>query len=142
MFVYLQAEYVTGRNQLNQVSLLDNIILSKKRATLKWDVKQEYPFVDQGAYLRGRPVNLTLTWSIMPKVGAARLSITVQRHCKLFETLASSIPHESRCTIFGNMVPYDVEHFLPWPLFAMTHPGVNFMAIAAGAGLPHVCQPL
>jgi len=36
------------------------------------DLKQEYPFLDQGAGLRGRTVNLTLAWHVMPRVGALR----------------------------------------------------------------------
>jgi Signal peptidase subunit len=70
MFVYLQAEYITERNQLNQVSLADNIIRSRERVNLNWDVRQEYPLIDQGNSLRGQAINLTLVWDVMPKVGA------------------------------------------------------------------------
>lgn len=31
--------------------------------------KTKYAFIDQGKNLRGRDVNLTLVWSVMPKVG-------------------------------------------------------------------------
>jgi hypothetical protein len=33
------------------------------------NLRQKYPFVDQGKNLRGRALNLTLVWNVMPKVG-------------------------------------------------------------------------
>ena len=40
--------------------------------------KTKYAFIDQGKNLRGRDVNLTLVWSVMPKVGE-RACMTVRR---------------------------------------------------------------
>ena len=70
MFVFIQVEYVSERNRLNQVSLMDNIIRSREGVNISWNIRQEYPWIDQGNFLRGRKVNLTLVWDVMPKVGA------------------------------------------------------------------------
>lgn len=32
-------------------------------------LRQKYVFVDRGRGLRGRPLNLTLAWNVMPRVG-------------------------------------------------------------------------
>jgi hypothetical protein len=72
IFAFVQAEYISETNKLNQVSLHDTIILRKKDAKLKKkNMRQEYEFVDQGQHLRGKALNMTLTWEIMPRVGAS-----------------------------------------------------------------------
>lgn len=109
LFVYLQAEYSTPGNEINQVrgcpgrpgcainggvvhgrrsgpgrccagnpaaharpqvSIWDTIIQREEDAVI--DVKslrQEYPLLDQGKNLRSLPMNLTLCWNVMPRVG-------------------------------------------------------------------------
>lgn len=53
--------------------LWDAVVASRPAAHLKLpDLKQEYPFLDQGNGLRGNKVNLTLAWHVMPRVGALR----------------------------------------------------------------------
>lgn len=70
LFVYLQAEYATPTNQLNQISLWDTIIQRREDAVLDVrSLRQEYPLLDQGRHLRDTPLNLTLVWNVMPKVG-------------------------------------------------------------------------
>ena len=70
IFVFLQAEYTTKMNKVNQVSLWDEIILSKAKAKATGSkFKQEYHFNDQGNNLRGRDLNLTLAWNVVPRVG-------------------------------------------------------------------------
>jgi len=70
LFVYLQAEYETPDNELNQVSLWDTIIERREDALLDMrSLRQEYPLLDQGKNLRSLPINLTLVWNVMPKVG-------------------------------------------------------------------------
>ena len=70
MFVYLQGEYETAKNGVNQISLFDDIIRDKAKVALNRSVRQEYQFMDQGNSLRGKQLNMTLVWCIMPKVGA------------------------------------------------------------------------
>jgi signal peptidase complex subunit 3 len=56
-----------------KVVLWDAVVASRPAAHLKLpDLKQEYPFLDQGNGLRGNKVNLTLAWHVMPRVGALR----------------------------------------------------------------------
>lgn len=74
IFAYVQAEYETKLNSVNQASLFDVIITKKSKATLKGKVKQKYDFMDQGKHMRGMPFNLTMTWCIMPRVGAPLVS--------------------------------------------------------------------
>ena len=69
IFAFVQVEYESELNQLNQVSLHDVIITKEKDTKLKRKMRQEYDFIDQGSHLRGMPLNMTLTWCIMPKVG-------------------------------------------------------------------------
>ena len=53
-----------------QVVLWDKIIERKEDARIKVrSLRQKYAFLDQGAGLRGRDLNLTLSWNVMPKVG-------------------------------------------------------------------------
>lgn len=72
IFAYIQAEYVTKLNSVNQASLFDVIMMKKSRTRFKGRVKQKYEFMDQGKHMRGMPFNMTLTWCIMPRVGALR----------------------------------------------------------------------
>ena len=69
IFAFVQAEYESQLNKLNQVSLHDVIITKSKDTKLQRKMRQEYDFIDQGSHLRGVPMNMTLTWCIMPKVG-------------------------------------------------------------------------
>lgn len=50
--------------------LWDKIVTRKEDARIKLRaLRQKYAFLDQGAGLRGRDLNLTLSWNVMPKVG-------------------------------------------------------------------------
>jgi signal peptidase complex subunit 3 len=70
LFVYIQAEYSTPDNHLNEVVLWDQIVQSRSEAHIAVrNLRQKYPFIDQGKHLRGRELNLTLVWNVMPKVG-------------------------------------------------------------------------
>lgn len=74
LFVYVQAEYVTPENKVNQVVLWDRIVQRQKDAHLKIrSLRLKYPFIDRGTNLRGLQYNITVSWDVMPKVG--RLSI-------------------------------------------------------------------
>eukprot|EP00854_Cymbomonas_tetramitiformis_P003896 gene3896-4857_t len=74
LFVFLAAEYSTPQNQLNQVSLWDRIIEHEDDAVLKLPyVRNKYKLIDQGRNLRGKAVNLTLSWNIMPGNRTVRL---------------------------------------------------------------------
>jgi signal peptidase complex subunit 3 len=70
LFVYLQAEYATRDNGVNQVVLWDKIVQDRADALLRVraPLRLKYPFIDRGNDLRGLAYNLTLAWNIMPKV--------------------------------------------------------------------------
>eukprot|EP00892_Ulva_mutabilis_P007437 jgi/Ulvmu1/5065/UM021_0082.1 len=82
IFAYVQAEYETKLNSVNQASLFDVIITKQSKAALKGKVKQKYEFMDQGKHMRGMLFNLTMTWCIMPRVGALR---TYEEHLGTFQ---------------------------------------------------------
>ena len=70
LFVYVQAEYVTPDNKVNQVVLWDRIVQRQKDAHLKIkSLRLKYPFIDRGQNLRGLSYNITVSWDVMPKVG-------------------------------------------------------------------------
>jgi hypothetical protein len=51
--------------------LWDRIVRSKADAVLSIpNLNHKYALLDRGHGLRGRPLTLTLAWSVMPKVGA------------------------------------------------------------------------
>ena len=70
IFAFLQVEYATERNRLSQASIWDDILRPRVRANIDKEIWPEYLVVDQGNYLRDRPINMTLVWDVMPKVGA------------------------------------------------------------------------
>eukprot|EP00244_Chara_vulgaris_P002025 TRINITY_DN1339_c0_g2_i1.p1 TRINITY_DN1339_c0_g2~~TRINITY_DN1339_c0_g2_i1.p1 ORF type:complete len:174 (+),score=30.72 TRINITY_DN1339_c0_g2_i1:213-734(+) len=73
LFVFVCAEYETDLNKINQVSLWDRIIVKKADAKFRLPfVRNKYKLVDQGNYLQGRSLNLTMYWNIMPITGAIR----------------------------------------------------------------------
>lgn len=69
IFAYVQAEYESKLNRVNQASLFDVIITKQSKAKIKGKAKQKYEFIDQGNHMRGMPFNMTMTWCIMPRVG-------------------------------------------------------------------------
>jgi signal peptidase complex subunit 3 len=70
LFVYVQAEYSTPDNHVNQIVLWDQIVERPADAHIRVrNLKQEYAFIDQGHNLRSRDVNITVAWNVMPKVG-------------------------------------------------------------------------
>lgn len=74
LFVYVQAEYATADNKVNQVVLWDKIVQLKQDAHLQVkNLRLKYPFIDRGNNLRGLPYNITVAWNIMPKVGVLLL---------------------------------------------------------------------
>eukprot|EP01080_Neovahlkampfia_damariscottae_P004782 gene4782-8368_t len=67
LFVYVTAEYKTKRNILNQIVLWDYVITDKEYSIIKFDnLPNKYPLIDQGHNLRGKPINITVSWDIMP----------------------------------------------------------------------------
>ena len=70
LFVFLQAEYATPENGLNQVVLWDKIIERRADAVVQQNpLRQKYALIDQGTNFRGMPLNLTVVWNVMPRVG-------------------------------------------------------------------------
>eukprot|EP00163_Fabomonas_tropica_P011901 TRINITY_DN2289_c0_g1_i1.p1 TRINITY_DN2289_c0_g1~~TRINITY_DN2289_c0_g1_i1.p1 ORF type:complete len:170 (+),score=16.27 TRINITY_DN2289_c0_g1_i1:21-530(+) len=71
LFVYITAEYETDLNSKNQIVLWDKIIQSKEEADFTLEhAAVEYPLRDQGHGLRGRKVNLTVSWNVIPVAGS------------------------------------------------------------------------
>jgi signal peptidase complex subunit 3 len=70
LFVYVQSEYATPDNAVNQVVLWDRIVTRQRDAHLRVKaLRLKYPFIDRGRALRGRAFNVTVVWDVMPKVG-------------------------------------------------------------------------
>lgn len=72
LFFYVQAEFETPRNKRSQVILWDKVVERKEDAVMDIPLlrnRMDYPLVDQGQNLRGREVNLTVEWNVMPLVG-------------------------------------------------------------------------
>ncbi|GIL44834.1 hypothetical protein Vafri_2302 [Volvox africanus] len=85
LFVYVQAEYETPENKVNQVVLWDYIIQQQEKAVIKLDDhKTKYAFIEPGRHLRGRALNLTLVWCVMPRVG--------RMYSDQFTTAAGALP--------------------------------------------------
>jgi signal peptidase complex subunit 3 len=71
LFVFVNVEYETPKNHLNQVVVFDRIIEKRENAVISnKNLRNKYNLVDQGKNLRGKTVNLTVTWHVMPVVGA------------------------------------------------------------------------
>lgn len=63
--------HLSHQNKVNQVVLWDRIVRNKEDAVFNINnLKTKYALLDRGQGLRGRPLTLTLTWNVMPKVGA------------------------------------------------------------------------
>lgn len=70
IFVSIDADYETERNKRNTISLWDSIVTQKTNALLNYqNVRNKYRFIDQGTHLRGREVNYTVRWEVMPVAG-------------------------------------------------------------------------
>ncbi|XP_057451937.1 signal peptidase complex subunit 3A-like [Lotus japonicus] len=69
VFVFIAAECETPKHSLNQISLWDGIIPSKKHAKFWIHTSNKYHFIDQGSNLCGKEFNLTVHWHVMPKTG-------------------------------------------------------------------------
>ncbi|XP_024931287.1 signal peptidase complex subunit 3B isoform X1 [Ziziphus jujuba] len=69
VFVFLAAEYETPQNALNQVSLWDDILPSKKNPKFWIQTINKYRFTDEVSNLLGKEFNLTFHWYVIPKTG-------------------------------------------------------------------------
>jgi len=71
LFAYIKIVYETKKHKRNEVTVWDKIISSKEAAK---DIEEiflsKYRLVDNGRDLRGRDVNITLAWNVMPYIGA------------------------------------------------------------------------
>merc|ERR1712037_785233 len=71
LFAYIKIVYETKKHKRNEVTVWDKIIDSKEAAK---DIDEvflsKYRLVDNGKDLRGRDVNVTLAWNVMPYIGA------------------------------------------------------------------------
>mmetsp|Transcript_45583 Transcript_45583/g.116611 ORF Transcript_45583/g.116611 Transcript_45583/m.116611 type:complete len:175 (+) Transcript_45583:475-999(+) len=71
LFVFVAVEYDSPRNGVNQVVVFDKIIEDRELAVISsTNLRNKYNLVDQGRNLRGREVNVTVSWQVMPIVGA------------------------------------------------------------------------
>jgi len=70
LFLYLLAEYETADNKVNQVVLWDKIIRRGENAVLNLKkMNTKYYFFDDGNFLRGKEVKLSLHWNVIPNAG-------------------------------------------------------------------------
>ncbi|CAJ0596938.1 unnamed protein product [Cylicocyclus nassatus] len=76
LYVYLVAEYTSRNNEVNQVTLWDEILLRSKRVVLdERRLHSKYYFLDDGSNLLNHPnVTLVLRYNVVPHVGYLRLS--------------------------------------------------------------------
>lgn len=59
---------------MNQVVIWDRIVRTPEEAVIYVPgLKQKYALLDRATGLRGREVNLSLAWNVMPRVGALTL---------------------------------------------------------------------
>jgi len=72
LFAFVTAEWEGEKRHTNRVVVWDRIIRTKEEAHLKGVMDMEYTVNDQHAELRGRSLNLTLHYDIMPVVGLLR----------------------------------------------------------------------
>mmetsp|Transcript_37057 Transcript_37057/g.44799 ORF Transcript_37057/g.44799 Transcript_37057/m.44799 type:complete len:191 (-) Transcript_37057:499-1071(-) len=94
LFVFLAAEYTAENNKLNQVSLWDRIIENQEDAVLNLPyVRNKYKLIDQGHNLRGRELNLTLFWNIMPFTGRLQWGHQTFPNITLPEEYSRADPH-------------------------------------------------
>lgn len=71
LYVFMQAEYVSKDNRINQVVVWDKIVEAQADANLHIpNLRQKYAFADKGRNLRDKDINLTVAWNVMPRVGA------------------------------------------------------------------------
>ena len=54
---------------LQQVTVWDKVMTSTEEARIEEAFLSKYALVDNGSDLRGRDVNLTLAWNVMPYIG-------------------------------------------------------------------------
>ncbi|CAK8684435.1 unnamed protein product [Clavelina lepadiformis] len=70
LFLYLMAEYETPQNKLNQVVLWDHIINRGENPVVNIRKRSnKYYFFDDGAFLRGNKLQISLHWNIIPNAG-------------------------------------------------------------------------
>jgi signal peptidase complex subunit 3 len=82
LFVWVAAEYTTPHNPGgSSVSVWDRTVENKADAHLQLPfVRNKYKLVDDGTGLRGKSVNLTMGWQIMPRVGVMMKGHTTVPH--------------------------------------------------------------
>mmetsp|Transcript_8619 Transcript_8619/g.15950 ORF Transcript_8619/g.15950 Transcript_8619/m.15950 type:complete len:152 (+) Transcript_8619:131-586(+) len=72
LFAYIKIVYETKKHGRNEVIVWDTIIRSREEAGIDDTFMSKYKLVDNGADLRGRNVNVTLAWNVMPYIGKSR----------------------------------------------------------------------
>ncbi|WZN59066.1 subunit 3 of signal peptidase complex [Chloropicon roscoffensis] len=70
LFAYIKIVYETERHVRNEVTVWDKVMTSTEEARIEEAFLSKYALVDNGSDLRGRDVNLTLAWNVMPYIGA------------------------------------------------------------------------
>jgi len=71
LFAYIKVVYETDKHVRNEVTVWDKVIKTTEDHKVVDEVfLSKYKLVDNGAGLRGRDVNVTLAWNVMPYIGA------------------------------------------------------------------------
>eukprot|EP00759_Apiculatamorpha_spiralis_P015180 PhF_6_TR21900/c0_g1_i1/m.31102/K12948/SPCS3, SPC3; signal peptidase complex subunit 3 len=71
LFVYCVAKYETQAYHDNEVVVWDFIATSEATSLINITRAAKYPLEDKGAGLRGRKIQFSLEWSVMPNAGLA-----------------------------------------------------------------------
>eukprot|EP00033_Pygsuia_biforma_P001397 GCRY01001580.1.p1 GENE.GCRY01001580.1~~GCRY01001580.1.p1 ORF type:complete len:176 (-),score=9.87 GCRY01001580.1:208-735(-) len=81
LFVFVKAEYATDSNKRNEVIIWDRIITNKESANLHLvNERVEYLLADHGSNLRGKEINLVVTYNVMPICGLLTLEGDTSTH--------------------------------------------------------------
>ena len=99
LFAYIKVVYETEKHRRNEVTVWDKVITDPEASKIDETFLSKYRLVDNGSGLRGRPVNLTLTWNVMPHIGTLTLSSIDHVSLSRARARATLIPFKRRLTL-------------------------------------------
>jgi len=104
LFAYIKVVYETDKHVRNEVTVWDKVIKTTEDHKVVDEVfLSKYKLVDNGAGLRGRDVNVTLAWNVMPYIGTISLTSSslvpsVAVNAKSLQKYTSLLSSQGRCT--------------------------------------------
>ena len=69
LFCYIKVVYETEDHVRNEVTVWDKVVNKEEDMRVDEVFLSKYRLVDNGMGLRGREVNVTLAWNVMPYIG-------------------------------------------------------------------------